>query len=110
MGQFIKGDIVVISFPFSNLTASKRRPALVIAQASDSELILAQITSRSFRDRFAVELSSNDFSVGNLNVLSFIRTNKLFTVEDSLISYKAGHLKQEKLSEVVNSVIAIIKS
>ena len=31
MGKFVKGDIVVIPFPFSDLSGSKRRPALVIA-------------------------------------------------------------------------------
>jgi len=110
MGQFIKGDVVVIPFPFSNFSSSKRRPALVIAQTSDNELILAQITSRSFQDKYALELSHDDFAVGKLHVLSYIRTNKLFTVEDSLILYKAGHLEQKKVSEVVDSVVVIIKS
>lgn len=46
MGRFIKGDVVVIPFPFSDLTMSKRRPALVLAELSGDDLILCQITSQ----------------------------------------------------------------
>ena len=31
MGRFVKGDIVVLNFPFSDLSGNKRRPALVVA-------------------------------------------------------------------------------
>jgi mRNA interferase MazF len=45
VAKFIKGDVVVIPFPFSDLTQSKRRPALVIAELEGDDLILCQITS-----------------------------------------------------------------
>jgi len=44
MGKFVKGDAVVLPFPFSDLGSSKRRPALVVAIASAGDVILAQIT------------------------------------------------------------------
>jgi mRNA interferase MazF len=53
MGEFVKGDVVVLAFPFSDLSSSKRRPALVIAKASEDDLILAQITSQSFYDSYS---------------------------------------------------------
>ena len=46
MGVFVKGDLVVIPFPFSDLSRVKRRPALVIAQGTGTDLILCQITSK----------------------------------------------------------------
>jgi len=57
----MKGDVVVLPFPFSDLSSSKRRPALVVAIASPDDIILAQITSRNFSDDCAIELTDNDF-------------------------------------------------
>jgi len=61
MGKFVKGDVVVLPFPFSDLNSSKRRPALVVAIASADDVILAQITSSSFSDSYAVELTQTWF-------------------------------------------------
>ncbi len=49
MAEFVKGDVVVVPFPFSDLTQAKRRPALVIATLAGDDLILCQITSRPDR-------------------------------------------------------------
>jgi len=54
MEKFIKGDIVVIPFPYSDLSNAKKRPALVLAESSLGDLILCQITSQEFKDSYAV--------------------------------------------------------
>jgi len=108
MGKFVKGDVVVLPFPFSNLSSAKRRPALVVAIASADDIILAQITSRSFGDRYAVELSDTDFSDGGLNVVSNIRPNKLFTADANIIVYKAGNVKLQKMKDVATSIINLV--
>jgi mRNA interferase MazF len=56
MERFIKGDVVVVPFPFSDLSQSKRRPALVVQHFDGEDLLLAQITSKAARDQFAVFL------------------------------------------------------
>ena len=45
MEKFVKGAVVVIPFPFSNLAGTKRRPALVLADLPGDDIILCQITS-----------------------------------------------------------------
>ena len=40
MARFVKGDVVVVPFPFSDLSQAKRRPALVVAQLTGDDLIL----------------------------------------------------------------------
>ena len=108
MGKFIKGDVVVLPFPFSDLSASKRRPALVVAIASADDIILAQITSRSFGDRYAVELSDSDFSDGGLSIVSNIRPNRLFTADVNIIAYKAGNVKLQKMKDVATTITNLV--
>ncbi|MDO9289346.1 MAG: type II toxin-antitoxin system PemK/MazF family toxin [Thermodesulfovibrionales bacterium] len=66
MAKFVKGDVVVVPFPFSDLTQSKRRPALVISKLESDDLILCQITSQSIKDSYAVSLDDKDFETGGL--------------------------------------------
>jgi hypothetical protein len=66
MGKFMKGDVVVAPFPFSDLTAAKRRPALVIASLTGDDVILCQITSKSVSDSYAIPITKTDFASGGL--------------------------------------------
>src|SRR3989338_8749736 len=108
MEEFVKGDVVVLPFPFSDLSASKKRPALVIVALDGDDLILCQITSKAREDRYSIFLTDSDFKQGSLNLTSIIKTNKLFTADKSLIKYQIGSLKDKKLKEVTDSICNII--
>ncbi|EOD01717.1 type II toxin-antitoxin system PemK/MazF family toxin [Caldisalinibacter kiritimatiensis] len=107
MGRFIKGDIVVVPFPFSDLSQSKKRPALVLANVTGDDLILSQITSRNVYDKYSIKLLDSDFTQGELKKESNIRPNKIFTADENIILYKIAHLKEEKINEVINKIISI---
>jgi mRNA interferase MazF len=109
MAKFVKGDIVVVPFPFSNLTQSKRRPALVISKLEGDDLILCQITSQSIKDNYAILLDDKDFETGGLRQLSNIRPNRIFTADSHIVLYKVGNLKIEKINEVIEKVVEIIR-
>jgi mRNA interferase MazF len=100
MGKPVIGEVVVLPFPQTDLQAGKRRPALVVADLTGEDLILCQITTRSRGDGYSVALASADFERGRLNVDSFIRCNRLFTVDYSVIAYAAAKVKPSKLEEV----------
>ncbi len=100
MGKPLAGDVVVLPFPQTNLQTGKRRPALVVADLAGDDLILCQITSRARSDGYSVPLSAGDCEQGRLTVDSFIRPNRLFTVEQSVILYAAARVKPSKLQEV----------
>ncbi len=108
MGKFIKGDVVVLPFPFTDLSFAKKRPALILADITGDDFILLQITSKNVKDDYAIPISKTDFSFGSLNQDSNIRPNKIFTLDEKLILYKIGHLNSTKLSECVNKICAII--
>ncbi len=67
LGQFVKGDVVVLNFSFSDLSQTKRRPALVLAALQVDDLILCQITSQAREDRYSVRLGTADFVSGGLS-------------------------------------------
>jgi mRNA interferase MazF len=110
MAKFVKGDVVVIPFPFSDLSQAKRRPALVVTVLSGDDLVLCQITSQSISDKYAISLTEGDFQSGSLKRRSNIRPNRLFTADTHIILYKIGHLKTDKLNEVINKIIQIIQA
>ncbi len=106
----VKGDVVVTLFPFSDLSSSKRRPALVVATLTGDDIVLCQITSQAKRDRYAIQLERVDFSQGKLRVPSHIRPNRLFTADRKIVLYSAGRVKPEKLQEVTSKIIEILQS
>jgi mRNA interferase MazF len=106
----VRGDVVVIPFPFSDLSQAKRRPALVLAELNGDDLILCQITSQATKDRYSISLEADDFSEGRLNQSSSLRPNRLFTADSAIILYKAGSVRPRKLDQVVERVIEILRS
>jgi len=109
LAEFVKGDVVVVPFPFSDLTHAKRRPALVVAEFDGDDLLLCQITSQRIRDSYAVAIDEGDFEVGSLRQRSHVRPNRLFTADRQIILYRAGRLKLEKLKEVIDRIISALR-
>lgn len=109
MERPVKGEVVVLSFPFSDLSTSKRRPALVVATLSGEDIILCQITSEAREDGYSIVLADSHFEKGSLNRESRIRPNRIFTADKSIILYKIGYLKQSKTKEVEDKLVSIFK-
>ena len=101
MAKPVAGDVVVLPFPQTNLQAGKRRPALVVVDLAGDDLILCQITSQAHHDSYSISLDTNDFQTGRLAVRSYVRPNRLFTVEQSVILYTAARLTSAKLDETL---------
>jgi len=110
MGPFVKGDVVVIPFPFSDLSSTKNRPALVLAAPKRDEVLVCQITSQSSRGKYAIELTDNDLKQGQLKVDSYIRPNHIFLAEPRIITRHIGKINSKKLKEVISEAVNIIKN
>lgn len=109
MGAFATGQVILLPFPFSDLTRSKLRPALLLADAGRDDWIACQITSNPYADPHAIALATEDFTSGGLQRTSFARPGKLFTANVSLFATTAGLLAQGRLDEVRDALIAIIQ-
>ena len=110
MAKFVKGDVVVVPFPFSDLTQAKRRPALVISKLEGDDLILCQITSQSIKDNYALLLDDRDFETGSLHQPSNVRPNRIFTADSHIILYKVGNLTIKKRKEIIEKIVEIIRN
>lgn len=110
MAGFIKGEVVVIPFPFSDLSKSKKRPALVVSTLQGNDVILSQITSVGTDRPYVISLQRADFQTGQLNVDSFVRPNRLFTADTNIIIKSVGVIKKSKLKEIIDDLIKIIEN
>jgi mRNA interferase MazF len=110
MERFIKGDIVVVPFPFSDLSDAKKRPALVLADLPGEDIILCQITSQQNKDRHAIALDHTNFLSGSLPTKSFIQPSRIFTDDKNIILSKAGTLKKPVISTTVQHIVEILGS
>ncbi|MBI4594812.1 MAG: type II toxin-antitoxin system PemK/MazF family toxin [Candidatus Tectomicrobia bacterium] len=109
MAKFVKGDVVVIPFPFSDLSQSKRRPAPVVASLEGDDSSLCQITSKNIKDNYAISVEESDFDSGSLKQAGNIRPNRPFTADTHIILYRIGIIKKDKLNQVIGKVVEIIK-
>lgn len=110
MVAFAAGQIIVVPFPFSDLSAQKYRPALILADAGREDWVLCQITSNPFSDPRAIELRQEAFSSGSLQRVSYARPGKLFTANDSLFTAPAGALQPAILQRVLDAVVTMLRA
>jgi mRNA interferase MazF len=103
------GAVVLVPFPFSDLSQTKLRPALVLADAGRGDWVLCQITSKPYGDAKAIEIKDDNLETGSLRVISYARPGKLFTANDSLLVAQVGTLKAEKFKQVIEAVTNLLQ-
>lgn len=107
MEKLVKGDIIAIDFYFADINTSKRRPAMVLV-SSGNDLLLAEITSKS-RGIDDILIKNQDFQQGKLREESWLRPLRLATFHKSKVVYKLGHLKNQKISEVIGVICGFLR-
>ncbi len=104
------GLVVLVRFPFSDLSSSKLRPAVILAHAGGVDWVLCQVTSNPYGDPGAIGLTADSFASGELHRDSFARPGKLFTASASIVVREAGVLLSEIHRTIVQSVTALLQS
>jgi mRNA interferase MazF len=106
------GDIVLVPFPFTNLRATKRRPALVVSSTSYNsggrDVIVAAMTSNLANTANSVLVKGRDLVEGKLAADSRVKVDKLATVETGLVRRTVGRLRPGLLSQVYKELLAIL--
>lgn len=108
MGLFARGDIVVAPLDFSDFSNYKRRPALVVAAPPGLDPVLCMITSRGRGDGYDIPITRADFESGGLRIDSFVRVSHLFTLDESVIEYQAGRLRDKTTKNVIDKLVKLL--
>lgn len=88
--RYHSGEIVLLSFPFSNGESAKRRPALVLLDTADEDVVVSRVTSQAPRDAFDVEIV--EWQAAGLLLPSTVRAHKIATIEKRLVQRRLGGL------------------
>ena len=101
--RYRRGDIVLVPFPFTDLSSSKRRPALVISPDAfnDQDIVVAAITSQLTEQQHSLAILQHDCVEGMLPKPSFVKLTKIFTIHSTLIVKRLCAIRQEKLTAVL---------
>lgn len=102
-------SIIIMPFPFSDLSGTKLRPALVLADAGRDDWLLCQITSNPYNDPSAIRFTSVDLTQGTLSAVSFARPLKLFTANKSLMVKRIALLKNEIFRTILTATIEALQ-
>lgn len=106
-------DIILIPFPYSDLSQTKRRPAIILSNgeynSNNLDIICCAITSNPRSYENSVEIKSKDFESGDLDYDSRVKPNKIFTLNQNMVVKKLAKLNIKKSKEIVKNVDIIIK-
>ena len=104
-------SVVLLPFPFTNLSSSKKRPALVISNSEfnrkNNDVICCLITSNP--EAKGVKIISKDMESGFLEFESTVKPYRLFTADKSIIYKILGRLNKEKSKTIIQEIDALIK-
>ena len=102
------GEIVLVFFPFTDLTSHKVRPALVVKDQWDDDLLLLPITSVTQENHTALILEDTSYIGKILPIMSFVRFQKPMTLHQSLISKNFSKLTKKKMNSILHELISFL--
>ena len=110
--MFEQGEIVVVPFPFSDLSAIKQRPVLILSKNVDNaaaeDMITCGITSNIKNARYSVLIDNKDLDIGEIPKRSRIKVNKLFTINQDIVRKKVAKVNKQTFSKVKEEFLRLI--
>ena len=103
-----RGDLLLVPFPFTDLSAAKRRPVLAITSAdSYGDFVALPVTSRP-QTVHGVALNAADLLSGSLPAASWIRTNRVVTLNSGLVVKSLGRVSETVVATAVAQLCTYI--
>lgn len=108
MSTFQPGDVLLITFPTTGSRTSKQRPAVVLADTGDDDVVVAPVTSHAARDRYDVHVAQ--WQAAGLMMPSVVRVNKLAALDKRLVRRRLGSLQAEDWARVLDGLHSLFGS
>lgn len=112
--MFKQREIVLVPFPYSDLSSAKRRPVLVVSSNNYNskfrDAVVCVITSNLYKDDFSVILDDADLETGILPEKSVIKCHKLFTIEQTQILKRFSLISEKKFKEVTKILVELFQT
>lgn len=108
--MFDAGTLVIVPFPFSDLSSTKRRPVLLLtAPDAMGDFIACPVTSRDSREH-AAPIGATDMSEGRLPLASWVRTDRVVTLHARLVLKRIGRVTESFRTNIASDVCAFIRA
>jgi len=109
--MYKQGEVVIVPFPFSDLSGTKRRPVLILStedyNSKTEDIIICGVTSNLKNSDYSVLFDNDNLVQGNIPARSRIKVDKLFTIEKSKVVKKVAVVSDEVLNNVKNEMIKL---
>ena len=106
-------DFLLVPFPFSDQSGRKVRPVIVVSNDEFNErsedIIVVGVTSNISKDKYTLNLMSDDLEEGKLLTQCVIRVENILKIDKEIILKKIGKIKKERLIAIRNKILEIIR-
>jgi len=109
---YSQGDIVVVDFPFTDVSQTRKRPALVLSNQTvnqTGDYLLVMITSQVKHDGLSLPIAPTDHADRPLPLTSFVRVHKIFLLNESLVSYRFSEVTSSLRQAVSRQLAELMK-
>ena len=107
-----QGEIVIVPFPFSDLSGIRKRSVLIISKNEDNivfdDIITCGITSNIKNVKYSVEITNDNLEKGEIPVKSRIKVDKLFTLNQSIVKKKIAKIDKITLDKVKEEFCSLV--
>jgi mRNA interferase MazF len=105
-------EIVLVPFPFTDLSGIKKRPVLIVSNDGFNEksrdILVCVITSKEHYDDFSIPIGDENLEYGFLPESSVIKTQNLFTLQQTKIIKKYSSINRETFAKVIENIIKLL--
>jgi mRNA interferase MazF len=102
MGQYVRGDVILVSLSMDERSPAKTRPAIVVREGSAGEIIVCPVSSKPPSDSPCIPIALGDFSQGGLDLFgeSYVMVSRVRTLRSGDVIGKKGRLTRESFEEI----------
>lgn len=109
MGQYLRGDVILVPVALDDRSSAKTRPAVVIVTSGTGLIHVCPVSSKPPSDAPCIPISLDDFSDGGLDLFgeSYVMTSRVLTLTSGKVIGKKGRLTPESLAEIAGRVPSV---